>query len=63
MPGLLVAINVAPGDEIAKGDPLVTIEAMKMQTSVNAEFSGKVDKICIEVGEQVSANDLLLKLA
>ena len=34
-----------------------------MQTSVNAEFSGEVKRICIEVGEQVSANDLLVELA
>ncbi|MGR8947323.1 MAG: pyruvate carboxylase [Gammaproteobacteria bacterium] len=63
MPGLLVAINVAPGDKITKGDPLVTIEAMKMQTSVNAEQGGEVEQICVEVGEQISTHDLLIKLA
>ncbi|MEM7467706.1 MAG: pyruvate carboxylase [Pseudomonadota bacterium] len=62
MPGLLVAINVAPGDKFTKGDPLVTIEAMKMQTSVNAESDGEVAKICIDVGEQILANDLLIQL-
>ena len=62
MPGLLVGINVEPGDKIAKGDPLLTIEAMKMQTSVNAEIEGEVAEVCIAVGEQISANDLLLKL-
>ena len=62
MPGLLVGISVKPGDKISKGDPLLTIEAMKMQTSVSAEVDGEVAEICIEVGEQISTNDLLIKL-
>lgn len=62
MPGLLVGINVEAGDKIAKGEPLFTIEAMKMQTSVNAETDGEVSEICIAVGEQISANDLIIKL-
>lgn len=60
MPGLVVLVNVAEGDKVAKGDLLVTIEAMKMQTSVNAESAGVVKKVHISDGQQISANDLLL---
>ena len=63
MPGLVLAVNAAVGDKIEKGDLLVTIEAMKMQTSVNAESNGVIEQIHVESGQQISAKDLLISFA
>ena len=60
MPGLVVSIAVKQGDIVAKGDVLVHLEAMKMQTAVLSERSGVVQQIAIGVGSQVDAKDLLM---
>ncbi len=61
MPGLIVQINVAPGDVAKAGDVLMIIEAMKMQTSVRAERDCTIDKVKVEPGQQVDVKDLLLE--
>jgi pyruvate carboxylase len=63
MPGLVVSLNVAVGQPVRRGDPLLAIEAMKMETAVNAERDGKVERIVAAVGQQVDTKDLLLVLA
>jgi pyruvate carboxylase len=60
MPGMVVTVAVQPGDRVKKGQKLLTIEAMKMETSINAERDGKVAEIHAKPGCQVSAGDLLL---
>jgi pyruvate carboxylase len=60
MPGMVVTVAVRPGDRVKKGQKLLTIEAMKMETSINAERDGRVAEIHAKPGSQVSAGDLLL---
>jgi pyruvate carboxylase len=60
MPGLVVSIAVKQGDIVAKGDVLVHLEAMKMQTAVLSERGGVVQQVVVNVGSQVDAKDLLL---
>ncbi len=60
MPGLISAVCVSEGDEIERGDVLVTIEAMKMQTNVVSDVPGVVERIATSVGTQVDAKDLLV---
>jgi pyruvate carboxylase len=62
MPGTIATVNVAAGQQVAKGDVLVTIEAMKMETSVRADRDGRVKEIVARPGEQVDAKDLLIVL-
>jgi pyruvate carboxylase len=62
MPGLIVSIAVAEGQEVARGDVLVAIEAMKMETAVTADRDGVVDSVVQAVGAQVDAKDLLVVL-
>ena len=62
LPGLVVAVAVAPGDEVAAGTPLVTIEAMKMQNEVRASRAGRVGRIAVEAGQTVATGALLLRL-
>jgi pyruvate carboxylase len=60
MPGLISSICVSENQEIERGDVLLTIEAMKMQTNVVSDIPGIVDRIVTSVGTQVDAKDLLV---
>ncbi len=62
MPGMVVTVAVQPGDRVAKGQKLLTLEAMKMQTNINAERSGKVHQVLVKAGDQVETGDLLLTI-
>ncbi len=53
---------VSPGDPVRKGQKLISIEAMKMETTIYAERPGRVAEVIATVGLQVKAGDLLLKL-
>lgn len=59
MPGLVVSIAVKKGDKVKKGDIILSLEAMKMQTSVAAECAGTVRELVVTPGSQVDAKDLL----
>jgi pyruvate carboxylase len=62
MPGLVTTVVVEPGQAVQRGDALVTMEAMKMETIVAAERDGTVKRIVAAVGMQVEAKDLLLEM-
>ncbi len=62
MPGLVVSVNVQQGQQVSQGDPLLSIEAMKMETVLHAERAGTVEKIVAPAGTQVDSKDLLLVL-
>jgi len=59
MPGMVVVVSVQPGDTVAKGQKLFTLEAMKMQTTITSELSGKVKDVLVKPGMQVDTGDLL----
>jgi pyruvate carboxylase len=63
MPGLVVRVHVAAGETISQGQKLVSLEAMKMETTVYAERSGKIAEVLVRQGTQVEAGDLLLRLS
>ncbi|MGD9694625.1 MAG: pyruvate carboxylase [Thermoleophilia bacterium] len=60
MPGLVVAVTVQVGERVAKGDRLLSIEAMKMETGVFAERDGVVQEILVAAGTQVETKQLLM---
>jgi pyruvate carboxylase len=60
MPGRVVAANVREGAVVAHGDPLLTLEAMKMETVVRAPVAGKVRELCVDNGSKVLGGDLLV---
>ncbi len=63
MPGVVAEVTAKVGSEVARGDSLLTLEAMKMQTSVRAEIDGRVTEVLAEAGAQVEAKDLLVVIA
>jgi biotin carboxyl carrier protein len=62
LPGLVVAVAVAPGDEVDEGAPLLTIEAMKMQNEVRAPRAGRVIELEVAAGQTVATGAALLRL-
>ncbi|HEY5043544.1 MAG TPA: pyruvate carboxylase [Verrucomicrobiae bacterium] len=62
IPGLVTALAVSVGTKVAKGDKLLTLEAMKMQTTIYASFDGVVDEICVQNGDAVESKDLIMKI-
>ena len=62
IPGLITSLAVSLGARVKRGDKLLTLEAMKMQTTIYAAGDGAVDAIYAQVGETVESKDLLLRL-
>ena len=63
MPGMVVTVAVRAGDNVAKGQKLLTLEAMKMATNLTADRDGKIAQVLVKPGTQVAAGDLLLTLS
>jgi pyruvate carboxylase len=63
MPGTVATVAVSQGGKVARGELLLTIEAMKMETSVRADRDATVAEIVTKPGEAVDAKDLLVVLA
>ncbi|EZP77906.1 pyruvate carboxylase [Parageobacillus genomosp. 1] len=62
MPGTVVKVLVEKGEKVNKGDHLMITEAMKMETTVQAPFSGIVKDIYVKNGDAIQAGDLLIEL-
>ncbi len=60
MPGLVIGVSVKVGDAVTKGQKLLALEAMKMETIISADRDGTVEQLLVKSGSQVSAGDLLL---
>ena len=61
MPGLVVKITVAEGDEVQEGQPLATVEAMKMENILKAERKGVVKKITASAGASLKVDDIIME--
>ena len=62
MPGRIVSIEVAEGDEVSKGQKLVTLEAMKMEHTLEAPFDGVVAELAATVDAQLTEGALILRI-
>ncbi|PPR44396.1 MAG: hypothetical protein CFH18_00973, partial [Alphaproteobacteria bacterium MarineAlpha5_Bin8] len=62
LPGKISQIFVKNEDRVFKGDKLIVIEAMKMETTINSEKTGLVKNLNVEIGSDVDAKDLLLEI-
>ncbi len=62
LPGAVITVLVAVGDEVAEGDGLVVLEAMKMEHTLRADGAGTVSQVHCAPGDQVDVNDLLVSL-
>jgi pyruvate carboxylase len=62
MPGMVVRIAVQKGQSVTKGEPLLALEAMKMETVLAAPRDGRIKEIRCKPGTPVNARDLLIEL-
>ena len=62
IPGTILKVLVADGDEVEEKQPIAVIEAMKMETNILASTKGKIAKIHVKEGQQVKAGELIAKI-
>ena len=63
MPGVVVSIPVREGDEVAQGQPVIVVEAMKMQNSLTSSVAGTIKSIKVSPGTSVEKNQVLLTIS
>ena len=63
IPGVVVAVSVAVGDQVTTGQQLLVVEAMKMQNELRATRAGTVDKLAVVAGQTIEVGDLLVVIA
>ncbi len=61
MPGLIVKVDVAVGDDVQEGQALCTVEAMKMENILRAERKGRVAKINAAAGDSLAVDDVIME--
>ena len=63
MPGMVVRVEVAEGDQVSPGQGLLIVEAMKMESELHAETAGRVRRVHVAAGEAVTKDQILVELA
>ncbi len=63
MPGLILSINVNEGQEVAEGDTLMILEAMKMENSILAPKDGTIKSVQVKSVGAVEKNELMIEMA
>ncbi|MCR9266773.1 MAG: biotin/lipoyl-binding protein, partial [Alphaproteobacteria bacterium] len=61
MPGLVVTVEVEEGQEVKTGEPLIIVEAMKMENVLRAETDGTIKSVKVEAGNSVAADELMIE--
>ena len=62
MPGLVKLVSISTGQLVHKGQPLIMLEAMKMEHTLTAPRDGVVAELLVAIGDQISDGNLLLRL-
>jgi len=62
MPGKVTSVEVSMGDKVAKGQRLLTLEAMKMEHGLTAPFDGTVAELNVAAGQQVAVDAVLARI-
>lgn len=60
IPGTILKINVSEGQKVKAGKSLLVLEAMKMQNQIEMPFTGKIKQICVEEGNRIPKNELMI---
>ena len=63
MPGLVVRVQVEPGQEVAAGMPVIVLEAMKMENQLKAAAPARVAAVRVQAGQAVEKGQVLLEFA
>ena len=63
IPGRVVSVAVAPGEAVASGQRLLSIEAMKMENEIRAPHAGTIERVAVQPGDRVELGDELVVIA
>ncbi len=63
LPGLVATVHVKVGDTVATGDPVVTLQSMKMEIPVAAEADGTVEAVLVEEGVEIDTGAPLVRFS
>jgi len=63
MPGKIIEVTVKEGSEIKSGEPVIVLEAMKMQNEILSSITGTIVRIGVKAGQNVMKDDLLVEIA
>ena len=61
MPGAIIDVMIEAGDEVSKGDPILILEAMKMENIIKSPVDGTIKAIAIKKGQNVNKGELLVR--
>lgn len=61
MPGMVVKVEVQPGEDVQRGQGLVIVEAMKMENELKSEGDGRVSRVLVEAGQTVEKDQVLVE--
>ncbi len=62
IPGTIIDIYVKPGDKLNEGDPLLTLQAMKMHNLVQMPFNGKIVSVNVKIGDVIPKKHLMIEI-
>jgi len=62
LPGLVATVHVKAGDQVAAGDPVVTLQSMKMEIPVAAEADGTIQEVLVAEGDEIDTGALLARI-
>ncbi len=62
MPGKVLKVSVAPGDEVAAGDTLMILEAMKMEHKILSPRAGRIKRVLFAEGARIAQDELLIEM-
>ena len=62
MPGKVVKVFATEGEDVTKGQTLVVISAMKMESEYKAPMDGKIKKVAVKEGDTIEGNQILVEL-
>jgi biotin carboxyl carrier protein len=63
LPGLVATVHVKSGERVAAGDPVVTLQSMKMEIPVPAESDGTVAEVLVNEGDEIDTGAVLARLS
>ena len=63
LPGLVATVHVKAGDVVSSGDPVVTLQSMKMEIPVPAESDGTVEEVLVGEGDEIDTGAVIARFS
>jgi len=63
LPGLVATVHVNTGDAVSSGDPVVTLQSMKMEIPITAESDGTIAEILVSEGDEIDTGAIIARLS